>query len=321
MTFPLLGPSGGGPFVAFLSVITATFLNGIRNCVNQAVDGTGGGTYIPSPAISIEGDGLFADPFAGFVRSGKTLTIDNGGTLTSNASATVTFASSVVFSGITEFFGSENDVLGGVWKAFVDVYQLSSSTLHIGDDTVTGATAGHLAVGGTGSGAGSTVVYKGNTTVTYQNTSSATFQSGTSLSMQSGSTATLAGTNTISGATTLTAKLTKSGSAAKVVERFTVLTTTQTIADPSAQDVWFCEPAGGTGTIDITVNFAGGTPYGVRTRFAMPGAGVSGGNVNIHIGGTSAVIALGTGGTLSGVGDRVDLISGNNGLVDLWVPI
>lgn len=55
MTFPL---SPSSPFVSFTSVITAAFLNGVRVAVNEALDGTAGGTYTPSPQLAIGGAGL-----------------------------------------------------------------------------------------------------------------------------------------------------------------------------------------------------------------------------------------------------------------------
>jgi len=75
VTFPL---SPASPFVAFISVITANFLNGVRVAINEAIDGTGGGAYAPSTRIAITGAGLSADPFAGFIRSGDELGVDTG---------------------------------------------------------------------------------------------------------------------------------------------------------------------------------------------------------------------------------------------------
>ena len=55
MTFPLTPAS---PYVAFTTVITSAALNAYRVCINEALDGTGGGTYAPMAQLVLGGSGL-----------------------------------------------------------------------------------------------------------------------------------------------------------------------------------------------------------------------------------------------------------------------
>lgn len=175
MTFPLV-PSQ--PFTAFITTIPASVLNAWRTSINEAIDGTGGGTYLPSTPLTINGSGMVIDPLSAYVRSGGYLRIDNGGEFTTIAGASVTFNSGVAFAGNTSFTGSANSVTAGTWGFYVDAYQLGGSTFHVGD---TSLGVGHIVVDGRGSGNGSDITFKGAGGATWQTSSTATFLSGSVL--------------------------------------------------------------------------------------------------------------------------------------------
>jgi hypothetical protein len=93
MSFPLTPAS---PFVAFTTVITSAFLNAVRVSINEALDGTGGGTYAPGAQIVIGGSGLRADPFSGAVRAGTpSTTIASGSNNQALPQATIYVGSTI----------------------------------------------------------------------------------------------------------------------------------------------------------------------------------------------------------------------------------
>jgi hypothetical protein len=269
VTLPLTPSS---PFVAFTTAIPSAVLNAWRVAINSACDGVGGGVYTPTVTLEINGQGLYADPFGGYVRSTWTLTIDSGGSFITNAGATATFNSAVSFNGNTQFDGSTNTVTAGTWGFYAPCYVLGGTELKIGDSI---AGVGHFVIDGSGSGAGSTMLLDGNATCT--------FATGTELLINHGASVSLDGTLVVEtdGAVTQAGPITKTGANGYTIERVlwvtttTTTTTTVSIPTPHAYDQIICDGVP-TNTGTVTLAFGAAPSFSVRVRVSLVG-GSSGG--------------------------------------------
>lgn len=93
MTLPDM--NGGAPFVDG-DPFTAAHANSARVSITRAVDGTSGGSFAPSPAITIAGDGLTV---SGQFTSSGAMTSTGGIAMTGTLSGTITQTATVSTSG------------------------------------------------------------------------------------------------------------------------------------------------------------------------------------------------------------------------------
>lgn len=84
----MFSPTPATPFVDDLTTITAATANAWRRDIARAIDGTAGGTYTPSVAVTIAGAGLSA-----IVASGSTFDLQAGATYTRRTAETLVGAS------------------------------------------------------------------------------------------------------------------------------------------------------------------------------------------------------------------------------------
>lgn len=168
------------------SVLLAAEMEEFDEDQYNSVNGDDGGTWAPSAAIIIGGSGmhvtgpLTADDLDGHVKTGKTLTIDNGGAFVTGSSATSTFNGPVNLANTI-------DVLGTALVKFESgaILQLKSGADLIGLS-------------------GSLLQMQSGSNITIAGSS--TFSSGSSLAQNSGALWALSGTNTIESGAFITVK-------------------------------------------------------------------------------------------------------------------
>jgi len=308
MSFAL---SPASPYVDGVTLIPASWLNFVRNCLPDAVDGVGGGTYnlLSGHTLSFPAGGGDIDLGANTkIRDGV---IPSGGQLEwkSGSLGIVDAGSGFNVDGTFQIRsgGIENVQSGGslhVKSGGLIDCENGSIADFLGQvffsDAGGGGTNGQVYFGDFFGGIGTVAFIENGTTCTFfddtalkfqgtsghlalaewKNFSKAQFDSGALLTMLAGSTCTLGGTNTISGATTITAAVTWSGTGAYQVVRIGTIPTGTNPSTINAweADIWICPSL----SADQTVICAQ-APLGVVAKFIITGNPATIGNHELLI--------------------------------------
>ncbi len=193
---------------------TATHANWVQDSITKTINASEGSSHAPTSAIEIAAAGLVLTDVVAFVPDDNTATFADGALVFVGANGTWTFQADAELDMAS---GSVLSVSGGFAVqsgASVEVFSGATVIIHAG---TTATFSGD-------------VDFASGSTLDINSGAVATVKSGAALTANAGSAVTLAGTNTISGATavsgavTRTSKETRSGTGARTAVRTTNLT-------------------------------------------------------------------------------------------------